>query len=147
MAQGLNVGDNVDLWDLTFDIKRVQLEFGKIKDFVLVPIFCPFGIENCIIVSPSIMVTSFAQQNLFCLMQSGKWCGRVVGTWDYFWPTKDVFGGWANFNVSSTRKWTHDSNYFEVVNKFRMKMSCIMWMPTSNGINDNMMNDNLTTFT
>jgi hypothetical protein len=68
MAQGLNVGDNVDLWDSTFDIKRVQLEFGKIKDLMLVPIFCPFGIENCIIVSPLVMFTSFAQQKKFCLM-------------------------------------------------------------------------------
>jgi hypothetical protein len=68
MVQGLNVGDNVDLWDSTFDIKRVQLEFGKIKDLMLVPIFCPFGIEICIIVSPLVMFTCFAQQNLFCLM-------------------------------------------------------------------------------
>ncbi len=46
MAKGLNVGDNVDLCISMFNIKKMWIGFGKLKDVMLVLIFGPFGIEN-----------------------------------------------------------------------------------------------------
>jgi hypothetical protein len=68
-------------------ILRMQIEFGKIRDVILFPIFDPSKVEfkkN----SPLIVLT-LAQQNLFYLITSIR-CYGMSMVMDCLWPIKDV---------------------------------------------------------
>jgi hypothetical protein len=77
MVGDLIVVNNVHLWDFMSLIEKVQIGCG----------WC------CIIVLPSMVFESMAQQNLFCLTPRTR-CYEVLMGIDCFWVTKDVF-----FNV------------------------------------------------
>jgi hypothetical protein len=69
MARDLVVGDNVVLWDTTFQMEKVQVGCGCYRNPMLVFIHQASRMEYCIIISPLVMFKSMAQKIYFAQVQ------------------------------------------------------------------------------
>ncbi len=76
------------IYAISGPILKMQIEFIKIGDIILFPIFGPFKVE-IFVISPLIVLDSLAQQSLFYLIPSIRCYGMSMGM-DCFWPIKDV---------------------------------------------------------
>ncbi len=54
---------------------------------LIVPIYGPYGMDNCIMVSIEVMNEDYEQHNLFFLVPSVRSCRSTVGIM-VFWPRK-----------------------------------------------------------
>jgi hypothetical protein len=70
------------IYGISHPILKMQIEFKKIRDVILFPIFGPFKVE-IFVISPLIVLDSLAQQSFFYLIPSIKFCGISMGM-DFF---------------------------------------------------------------
>jgi hypothetical protein len=75
------------IYGISHPILKMQIEFKKIRDVILFPIFGPFKVE-IFVISPLIVLDSLAQQSFFYLIPSIRFYG-IYWVW-IFWPIKDV---------------------------------------------------------
>ncbi len=76
------------IYGISHPILKMQIEFTKIKDVILFPIFGPCKVE-IFVNSPLIVLDSLAQQSIFYLIPRIRCYGMSI-CMDYFWPIKDV---------------------------------------------------------
>jgi hypothetical protein len=74
------------IYGISHPILKMQIEFKKIRDVILFPIFGPSRVE-IFVISPLIVLDSLAQQSFFYLIPSIRFYGNGYG---FFWPIKDV---------------------------------------------------------
>jgi hypothetical protein len=70
------------IYGISHPILKMQIEFKKIRDVILFPIFGPSKVE-IFVISPLIVLDSLAQQSFFYLIPSIRFYGISMGM-DFF---------------------------------------------------------------
>jgi hypothetical protein len=86
MDEGFIFGSFISIWDIGKD-ERVRIGIGTCKDLLIVPIYGPCGMENCIVVIIEVVNEDCEQWKLFCPIPSVRYYKLEVEI-EVFWPYK-----------------------------------------------------------
>jgi hypothetical protein len=86
MDEGFIFGSSINIWDVD-ENERVRIGIGTCKNPLVVLIYGPCGMENCIVVLIEVMNEDCEQWKLFCLVPSVRYYGSTIGV-EVFWPCK-----------------------------------------------------------
>jgi hypothetical protein len=74
MDEGFKFGNFFSIWDVNKN-ERVKICFRTYRDSLVVPIYGPYGVENCIVVLIEAMNEDCEQRKLFYPIPSARYNG------------------------------------------------------------------------
>lgn len=86
MDEGFIFGRSHTIWDVD-DNENVNIGIGTCRDLLVVPIYGPYGVDNCIVVLIEVMNEDREQIKLFRPIPSVRYFKSMVGI-EVFWPCK-----------------------------------------------------------
>jgi hypothetical protein len=77
MDEGFIFGSFLTIWDMD-KTERVKIGFVTCRDLLVVPIYGPCGVENCIVVLIEDVNEDCEEWKLLCLVPSAKYCESTI---------------------------------------------------------------------
>jgi hypothetical protein len=84
MDQGFMFSSSINIWDV-HENEKVKTGIGTCRDLLIIPIYGPCGVENCIVVLIESMNEDCGKWKLFFPVLSARYYRSIVGM-EVFWP-------------------------------------------------------------